>query len=648
MRKVPTAATMMLAASTLAFGQGLVQKATNPIQGQYIVVFDDEALQLAVPQGGKPADVRQVADSVAAERRLELRGTFQHALKGFVARMTAAQAESLAGEPWVRSIEQDGRVDVTSVQDAPPSWGLDRIDQHGMLLDGEYHYSTAGAGVDIYIVDSGIRATHADFGGRVDTVNAFTAVDDGFGTDDRFGHGTMVAGVVAGATFGVAKAATLHPVRVIDSTGNGTISGLIDGIDWITSQFTSQTARPRRPAVVNISLITGGSPAINYAVNNSITAGVTYVVAAGNTGDDSCGYSPAGVVAAITVGASNDADNVWSGSNSGTCVDVFAPGVSINTTFVRSDTDTVTTTGTSVAAPHVAGAAALFLAANPTATPAQVGDAIIAASTPDALAAMPLYTPNRLLYNTFAIQDRPPVASFTVSCKARTCTFDASASSDDKGIASYSWSFGDGATGTGVTVTHRYASLDVAQSATLSVSDTTGHVATLTQTISSLDLPPVASFSVSCSSNTCSFDASASTDDKRIASYSWMFGDGTTANGARPKHSYPSFNSTFSVTLTVKDSAGQAASFTQLVSVKDTPPVASFRVSCSARTCSFDATSSSDDKRITSYSWQFGDGASDSGAKSKHRYLSGAGFTASLSVTDTAGQVTTLSHLVSF
>ncbi len=483
MKLVPTTATMILAASTLAFGQGLVQKAENPIQGQYIVVLDDEALPFAVPQSGKPADVPQMAGAIATERRLELRGTYQHALKGFVARMTQEQAESLAGEPWVKSIEEDGRVDVTATQTAPPSWGLDRIDQHAVPLDGAYLYNTTGSGVDVYIVDSGIRATHVDFGGRVDTVKAFTAVNDGYGTDDRFGHGTMVAGVVAGATYGVAKGATLHPVRVIDSTGNGTISGLVAGLDWITSQFTSQTVTPRRPAVVNISLITSGSLAINSAVNNSITAGVVYVVAAGNTGDDSCGYSPAGVAAALTVGASNDADNVWTYSNSGTCVDLFAPGVNVTTTLSRTDTDTTLTTGTSIAAPHVAGAAALFLAANPTATPAQVSAAILAQATPNALAAMPLNTPNVLLFSVLAAQDQPPVAKFTVSCKGRNCTFNAAGSSDDKGIASFSWNFGDGATGAGVKLSHRYTSSTKAFSVTLSVKDTAGQVTSLKQSV---------------------------------------------------------------------------------------------------------------------------------------------------------------------
>ena len=495
MRKVPVAATMILAASTLAFGQGLVQKASNPIQGQYIVILDDEALPFSGPASSKPAEVARMVGQIAAEYRVSVRRSFHFAFNGFVARMSEAQAQELAQQPWVKGVEEDGLVEVTATQTAPPSWGLDRIDQRGVPLDGEYLYNTSGAGVDVYIVDSGIRATHLDFGGRVDTVNAFTTVNDGYGTDDRFGHGTMVAGVVGGATYGVAKGVTLHPVRIIDSTGAGMISDLISGIDWITQQYTSQvttttskngkttTTGTHRPAVVNISLITSGSTAINSAITTSINAGVTYAVAAGNYGDDACFYSPAGLAAAITVGASNDADNPWIYSNGGTCVDIFAPGVLVNTTFMRSDTDSVATTGTSIASPHVAGAAALYLAANPTATPAQVSNAIISQSTTNVLLALPLNTANRVLFTAGFGLDETPIANFLISVARRSATFDGTVSTDDKGIASYTWNFGDGTTGTGSKVTHRYRSSGTYQ-VTLTVKDSAGQVASTAKPVS--------------------------------------------------------------------------------------------------------------------------------------------------------------------
>jgi len=498
MNHTTTAAMMMIAASTLASAQGLVQKADSPITGQYIVTIDEETLLPAFPALAKDEIAAKATETIARERRFEIRQRFSAAMRGFVARMSADEAAALATEPWVKLVEEDGRVELTGTQDAPPSWGLDRIDQRQVPLDGSYVYNNAGAGVDVYVVDSGIRSTHVDFGGRVDTVNAFTAVNDGRGTEDCFGHGTMVAGIIGSATYGVAKGVTLHPVRIVDCNGMATISGLVSAIDWITAQHaaasepvTTSTKRGKkssdaptatvRPAVVNISLISGGSPTIDTAVQNSIATGITYVVAAGNSGVDSCFYSPARVAGAITVGASNDADNVWIYSNGGSCVDLFAPGVLVNTTLSRTDTDITATTGTSASAPHVAGVAALYLATSPSSTPVQVSDALRSVATAGALAAVPAYSPNLLLFSAAIGADMPPSPGFSASCSNRRCTFVATSSTDDYGIVSYHWDFGDGDTASGPKAIHRFPSPGSYFEVTLTVTDTAGQNASVTQ-----------------------------------------------------------------------------------------------------------------------------------------------------------------------
>jgi len=501
MNPTTPAALMMIAAGALASAQGLVHKADSPVAGQYIVVVDDDALLPATGMLAKDADIAELAGAVARERRVDVRKAFGHALRGFVARMSEDEAAALATEPWVKLVEQDGIVEVAGTQVEPPSWGLDRIDQRTAPLDGSYSFNNGGAGVDVYVVDSGIRSTHVEFGGRVDTVNAFTAVNDGYGTEDPFGHGTMVAGIIGSATYGVAKDVTLHPVRVVDASGQATISGLVGGIDWITARFaadattttttkkkgrtsTTTTTTSRRPAVVNISMISGSSPTIDAAVQNSIAAGLLYVVAAGNSAFDACYYSPARVPAALTVGATSSADTVWTYSNGGSCVDLFAPGVQVWTTLSRTDTDATSTSGTSASAPHVAGAAALFLAANPTASPSEVAGAILATASAGALAALPASSPNLLLYSAELGLDTPPVADFTVKYGSRrSVTFNASPSTDAQGIASYAWDFGDGSSASGVKVSYRFPSSGSTYLVTLTVTDTAGQRTSVTQPV---------------------------------------------------------------------------------------------------------------------------------------------------------------------
>lgn len=467
-----------------------VRKADHPVGERYIVVLKTAEAQGEV--GSAPGlDVAAHARLLADQHGGAVRRTFQHALNGFVIDGSEAVAEQLATHPDVAFVEEDGVVESAGTQLDPGSWGLDRIDQRTFPLDGTYLYHGEGSGVDVYVIDSGIRSTHEDFGGRVDTTHAFSAIADGHGTEDCYGHGTAVAGVIGGQTHGVAKSVTLHPVRVLGCNGTGTVSDLIAGVDWVTSQRPAPAPRkknspppaPLPPAVANMSLITGASSALDAAVQASIDAGITYVVAAGNQGVDACGYSPARLPAAITVGASNDADNVWVYSNAGSCVDLFAPGVLITSTSAFDDVSALTLSGTSLAAPHVAGTAAIVLGSLASATPAEVAMAILTASTQDSLGALPAATANRLLYSAFAGLDSPPVAAFTWTCRNRKCSFDGGSSTDDRGISSYSWSFGDGTSGAGKTVSHTFPSGSALFNVTLTVTDTVGQQSSLTKEV---------------------------------------------------------------------------------------------------------------------------------------------------------------------
>ncbi|HEX7773488.1 MAG TPA: S8 family peptidase [Pyrinomonadaceae bacterium] len=366
-------------------------RAEKRIPNQYIVVLKDDV-----------GDVETEAFNLARDFDGDRNGghTYHRALKGFSVRMSEQQALRLANDPRVEFVEEDGVVSLGTTQTGA-TWGLDRIDQRDLPLNGTYTYTPTGTGVKAYIIDTGIRATHTQFAGRV--ISGFTAINDGLGSNDGNGHGTHVAGTVGGSTYGVAKNVTLVAVRVLDSQGNGTDSGVIAGIDFVTSNHLSG-----QPAVANMSLGGGISSALDAAVNNSIADGVTYAVAAGNETQNACNVSPARVANAITVGSTTTSDARSSFSNFGTCLDIFAPGSSITSAWRTSDTATNTISGTSMATPHVAGVAALFLETNPTASPATVAAAIINASTPNKVTNAGTGSPNRLLFSLLTGAPPPP------------------------------------------------------------------------------------------------------------------------------------------------------------------------------------------------------------------------------------------------
>ncbi|MFD5305115.1 S8 family peptidase [Streptomyces rochei] len=315
--------------------------------------------------------------------------TFRSALNGYTATLSATEARRLAADPAVASVEQDQRVRLADTTQANAPWGLDRIDQTSLPLSGTYTYpDSAGSGVTAYVIDTGVRITHQQISGRASY--GYDAVDGDTTASDGNGHGTHVATTIAGTTYGAAKKAKIVAVRVLDNNGSGTTAGVIAGIDWVTANHSG-------PSVANLSLGGGASTTLDTAVRNSIASGVTYAVAAGNSGANASSYSPARVTEAITVGATTSNDAKASYSNYGSVLDLFAPGSSITAGWHTGDTATNTISGTSMATPHVAGAAAVYLANHTSATPAQVATALVNGATTGKVTSPGTGSPNRLL-----------------------------------------------------------------------------------------------------------------------------------------------------------------------------------------------------------------------------------------------------------
>lgn len=622
----------------------------NGVPDEYIVVLAEHVADKPNARQPDLPDVAQVAQSLAKKFGGKVDEAWEHALQGFVIRMPEARARKLAEDPRVESVEQNAFIStpvgdcyfgtpwadtralpspsaspqmltctdpdpLNDTQMGPPicqdNWGIDRIDQIGGTRNNQHFFINNGSTTHVYVMDTGIRWSHREFlnasgvtrvSGGVDARQNPVVPGNSTNTNDCYGHGTHVAGIVAGRTFGVAKNAALHPVRTVGCstdplTNQQFINNTIRGLNWVVSEVTAQRSGGAPwPSVVNWSggnatLFTGNN-GLRTAVQNVVNSNIVLVQAAGNqSGDytgpaslvDACQLSFGGTQPQVIVAGGIDYnEGRWTrrpdqdpddaeycgtdcGSNGGSCIDIWSPSTHVIASEMSGDNLTCHLSGTSMAAPHVAGVVAIFLQSNPFATVAQVEQALRSRGTWGFLQTNPNHpnfigreSDNVLLFSdTRSIGDPAPVASFTFNCPGRQCTFNASGSSDNAPIASWDWRFAELANGTGVTQWWTFPANFSGQVA-LKVTDSTGKTDHVVQNIAvNADAPPTASFTYSCTGLTCTFNSSGSSDDVSIASRTWNFGDNTpNGSGTIVNHTYAAAG-TYLVRLTVTDNVGQ-------------------------------------------------------------------------------------------
>ncbi|HMO81433.1 MAG TPA: S8 family serine peptidase [Pyrinomonadaceae bacterium] len=392
---------------TVSGNDGKLIRSSDPIPGRYIVVLDPKMIPDSISEWDTVSTVYQMA----GEFQVSVDNVYTSVLRGFAGEMTEKSASELSRDPRILFVEEDSYTYPSGVQSAS-DWGLDRIDQRDLPLNGAFMYAHTGVGVHVYVIDSGIRPTHQDFGGRA-TI-AFDALNDGQNGWDCTGHGTHVAGTIGSATYGVAKNANLYGVRVLPCSGPGLVSNMISGINWVNSNRIS-------PAVINMSInVSTVSNALNTAIQNTVANGIPFIASAGNNANDACLYSPGASPSAFIVGATASNDQRAPYSNYGGCVDLFAPGNGITSLGHTSDTGTRVMSGTSMATPMVTGAAALYLETNPMANPQTVYNRILLDATPDVITNIDTVSPNKLLYTWLGDAQPPTPASVTIIKEVQT------------------------------------------------------------------------------------------------------------------------------------------------------------------------------------------------------------------------------------
>ena len=582
-------AALLLASMIPVAGQAApVLRGKHAITDQYIVQIKPDQVrgagELSAGVKSRPS-VSEFADRRAKVSGARVERVFEHAIKGFSARMTRRQAEELAADPSILLVEEDQIITVDATE-ANATWGLDRIDQADLPLNTTYNYNTTAQTVHTYVLDTGIYFSHAEFGGRA--TFGFDSVKDGRNGVDCHGHGTHVAGTIGGTVYGVAKEVKLYAVRVLNCTGAGTTSSVIAGIDWVTANHKS-------PAVANMSIGGGASTAMDNAMRNSIASGVTYVVAAGNDNADACAGSPARTKEAITVGASAANDVRASFSNYGSCVDLFAPGVNISSAWYTSATATKNLSGTSMATPHTAGVAALYLAANPAKKPAEVEAALKANAVSGRLSTIGAGSPNLLLQALFvggsanqptaltngvALQNISGAAGndryYTIGVPAGAGNLQITVSGGSGNVDLYVR--GGSVPTTGI-FDCRSVNAGNAESCVFAVPNTTTyHVmlhasadyagATLTAgyAVAAANQTPVAGFNAVANGLQVTFTDTSSDSDGSIASWQWIFGDGGNSTLRNPIYTYSAAGG-YTVSLTVTDDRGGSSTRTVAVTV---------------------------------------------------------------------------------